>query len=187
MNEITYPVFAKRIQQVMTENGWNKSDLAKKVMLSHTAVQNWAKGKSVASGERLKRLAAATGKPEHWFFLPSDETDDKPDQTLSSNRDLDEKELMILSLFNQLPESEKLRLILHTKGVLHDIELLKNDVYDLINNQKNRKRNPLQPMAPLRCHFFALQRNKYFHTHFTTETLCCIIYHVDNKRIVVRW
>ncbi len=49
---------------------------------------------------------------------------------------------MILSLFNQLPESEKLRLILHTKGVLHDIELLKNDVYDLINNQKNRKRNP---------------------------------------------
>ncbi|HBY0122406.1 TPA: helix-turn-helix domain-containing protein [Klebsiella pneumoniae] len=136
MNEITYPVFAKRIQQVMTENGWNKSDLAKKVMLSHTAVQNWAKGKSVASGERLKRLAAATGKPEHWFFLPSDETDDKPDQTLSSNRELDEKELLILSLFNQLPESEKLRLILHTKGVLHDIELLKNDVYDLINNQK---------------------------------------------------
>ncbi|EPY4717319.1 helix-turn-helix domain-containing protein [Klebsiella pneumoniae] len=136
MNEITYPVFAKRIQQVMTENGWNKSDLAKRVMLSHTAVQNWAKGKSVASGERLKRLAAATGKPEHWFFLPSDETDDEPDQTLSSKRDLDEKELMILSLFNQLPESEKLRLILHTKGVLHDIELLKNDVYDLINNQK---------------------------------------------------
>ncbi|MDF3737297.1 transcriptional regulator, partial [Enterobacter hormaechei] len=35
---------------------------------------------------------------------------------------------------NQLPEAEKLRLILHTKGVLNDLELLKNDVYDLINN-----------------------------------------------------
>ncbi len=130
MNEINYPVFAKRIQQVMTENGWNKSDLAKKVMLSHTAVQNWAKGKNVASGERLKRLAAATGKPEHWFFLPIDEIDSFE----RSQRELDETELVMLSLFNQLPEAEKLRLILHTKGVLNDLELLKNDVYDLINN-----------------------------------------------------
>lgn len=130
MNEINYPVFAKRIQQVMTENGWNKSDLAKKVMLSHTAVQNWAKGKSVASGERLKRLAAATGKPEHWFFLPIEEIGSSE----RSQRELDETELVMLSLFNQLPEAEKLRLILHTKGVLNDLELLKNDVYDLINN-----------------------------------------------------
>ncbi|PLN28683.1 transcriptional regulator, partial [Klebsiella pneumoniae] len=118
------------------ENGWNKSDLAKRVMLSHTAVQNWAKGKSVASGERLKRLAAATGKPEHWFFLPSDEAEGDSEQMLSPNRVLDDKELVMLSLFNQLPEAEKLRLILHTKGVLQDLELLKNDVYDLIHNQK---------------------------------------------------
>lgn len=135
MNEITNPVFAKRIQQVMTENGWNKSDLAKKVMLSHTAVQNWAKGKSVASGERLKRLAAATGKPEHWFFLPADVSEDIP-QEQATQRQLDETELVMLSLFNQLPESEKLRLILHTQGVLRDIELLKSDVFDLINNVK---------------------------------------------------
>ena len=105
MNEINYPVFAKRIQQVMTENGWN-------------------------SGERLKRLAAATGKPEHWFFLPIEEIDSSE----RSQRELDETELVMLSLFNQLPEAEKLRLILHTKGVLNDLELLKNDVYDLINN-----------------------------------------------------
>ncbi|STT61094.1 Uncharacterised protein [Klebsiella pneumoniae] len=55
---------------------------------------------------------------------------------LSPNRVLDDKELVMLSLFNQLPEAEKLRLILHTKGVLQDLELLKNDVYDLIHNQK---------------------------------------------------
>src|SRR5690606_33853041 len=98
--------------------------------LSHTAVQNWAKGKSVASGERLKRLAAATGKPEHWFFLPTEEI--APSE--HSQRELDETELVMLSLFNQLPEAEKLRLILHTKGILNDLELLKNDVYDLITN-----------------------------------------------------
>lgn len=136
MNEITYPVFAKRIQQVMTEKGWNKSELAKKVMLSHTAVQNWAKGKSVASGERLKRLAAATGKPEHWFFLPSDTSEAGVVTEEASNRKLDETEMAMLSLFNQLPESEKLRLILHTQGVLRDLEMLKSDVFDLINNVK---------------------------------------------------
>lgn len=50
--------------------------------------------------------------------------------------ELDEKEQALLSLFNQLPEAEKLRLILHTKTVLHEIELLKNDVYDIINSSK---------------------------------------------------
>ncbi|ECS7948040.1 helix-turn-helix domain-containing protein [Salmonella enterica subsp. enterica serovar Sandiego] len=135
MNETAYPVFAKRIQQVMTENGWNKSDLAKKVMLSHTAVQNWAKGRSVASGERLKRLAAATGRPEHWFFMAGDGTEED-EAALLAPKALDEREVVLLSLFNQLPEAEKLRLILHTKSVLQDIEHLKSDVFDIINNSK---------------------------------------------------
>ena len=49
---------------------------------------------------------------------------------------LDEKEETLLSLFNQLPEAEKLRVILHTKSVLQEIDLLKNDVFDLINDLK---------------------------------------------------
>lgn len=136
MNEMSFPIFAKRIQQVMTENGWTKTDLAKKVMLSHTAVQNWAKGKSVASGERLKRLAAVAGRPEHWFFMDPDQ-DDSTTYSTSPIAQLDDKEKALLSLFNQLPEAEKLRLILHTKTVLHEIELLKSDVYNIINSSKN--------------------------------------------------
>lgn len=54
----------------------------------------------------------------------------------SAPRELDEKEEVLLSLFNQLPEAEKLRLILHTKSVLHEMDLLKNDVFDIINNIK---------------------------------------------------
>jgi transcriptional regulator with XRE-family HTH domain len=135
MNKIAHPVFAKRIKQVMTENGWNMADLAKQVMLSHTAVQNWSKGKTVASGERLKRLAAVSRKPEHWFFM--DEDEELLTGTAANRvRELDDKEEALLSLFNQLPEAEKLRLILHTKGVLHEIDLLKNDVFDIIQNQK---------------------------------------------------
>lgn len=136
MNKVAHPVFAKRIKQVMTENGWNMADLSKQVMLSHTAVQNWSKGKTVASGERLKRLAAVSRKPEHWFFM--DEDEDQPGQGAETKRtrELDDKEEALLSLFNQLPEAEKLRLILHTKTVLHEIDLLKNDVFDIIQNQK---------------------------------------------------
>lgn len=135
MNENPFPIFAKRIQEVMTENGWSKSDLAKKVMLSHTAVQNWAKGKNVASGDRLKRLSAVTGKPEHWFFMDPDQDREDSDLVPSTVK-LDEKEQALLTLFNQLPEAEKLRLILHTKTVLHEIELLKSDVFDIINSSK---------------------------------------------------
>lgn len=52
-------------------------------------------------------------------------------------RVLDEKEETLLS-FNQLPEAEKLRVILHTKAVLQEMDLLKNNVFDLINDLKNR-------------------------------------------------
>ncbi len=136
MNKVAHPVFAKRIKQVMTENGWNMADLAKQVMLSHTAVQNWSKGKTVASGERLKRLAAVSRKPEHWFFMDEDGDTENTVPTTSTRRELDEKEEALLSLFNQLPEAEKLRLILHTKTVLHEIDLLKSDVFDIIHNQQ---------------------------------------------------
>ncbi|MBJ3857828.1 transcriptional regulator, partial [Salmonella enterica subsp. enterica serovar Agona] len=46
------------------------------------------------------------------------------------------KEETLLSLFNQLPEAEKLRVILHTKAVLQEMDLLKNNVFDLINDLK---------------------------------------------------
>ncbi|KHE07938.1 helix-turn-helix domain-containing protein [Citrobacter braakii] len=131
MDKINHPIFAERIQQIMSENGWSLADLAKRVMLSHTAVRKWATGSSAASGERLKRLAAITGKPEHWFFMPSP---DAENQASTIARQLDEKEEALLSLFNQLPETEKLRLIIHTKSVLHEVDLLKNDVYDIISD-----------------------------------------------------
>lgn len=127
-------MFAKRVQQVMDENGWTMADLSRRVMLSHTSVRKWATGASVASGERLKRLSAATGRPEHWFFMDPD--DDNANSSNSVPRVLDEREETLLSLFNQLPEAEKLRLILHTKSVLHELDHLKNDVFDIINDLK---------------------------------------------------
>jgi len=135
MNKNLHPIFAKRIQQVMDENGWTMADLSRRVLLSHTSVRKWASGTSIASGERLKRLSAVTGRPEYWFFMePGDEVAEAHSEPRP--RLLDEKEETLLSLFNQLPEAEKLRVILHTKSVLQEIDLLKNDVFDLINDLK---------------------------------------------------
>ncbi|EAB5624336.1 transcriptional regulator, partial [Salmonella enterica subsp. enterica] len=38
MNKNLHPIFAKRIQQVLDENGWSMADLSRRVMLSHTSV-----------------------------------------------------------------------------------------------------------------------------------------------------
>lgn len=112
------------------------ADLARRVMLSHTSVRKWANGAATASGERLKRLAAVTGRPEYWFFMEPGSEDENGEEVSTPPRVLDEREETLLSLFNQLPDAEKLRLIIHTRGVVREMDLLKNDVYDIINDLK---------------------------------------------------
>ncbi|MCG0492514.1 helix-turn-helix domain-containing protein [Enterobacter hormaechei] len=136
MNKTPHPVFAKRIHQVMDENGWSMADLARRVMLSHTSVRKWANGAAAASGDRLKRLSAVTGRPEYWFFMEPGTEGENGEELPTLPRVLDEQEQTLLSLFNQLPEAEKLRLIIHTRGVVKEMDLLKNDVYDIMNDLK---------------------------------------------------
>ncbi|MBJ5342659.1 transcriptional regulator, partial [Salmonella enterica subsp. enterica serovar Kastrup] len=53
----------------------------------------------------------------------------------SSSRDmLDDKEKALLALFNQMPEAEKNRLIVHAKATLQELDLLKDDVLSIIKN-----------------------------------------------------
>lgn len=130
--------FVRRLQIIQDQTGWNLSEIARRVTVSPQAVQQWAKGETTPRGERLKRLAAATGKPEHWFFMPPDE-DSGADSTLEvpvaiGRNDLDDKEKALLALFNQMPEAEKNRLIVHAKATLKELDLLKDDVLSIIKN-----------------------------------------------------
>lgn len=128
---------AFRIQLLRDETGWNLSEIARRAMVSPQAVQQWAKGDTAPSGERLKRLSAAAGKPEHWFFMaPSEDLSISENAASSSaSRDkLDDKEIALLALFNQMPEAEKNRLIVHAKTTLRELDLLKGDVIDIIKN-----------------------------------------------------
>ncbi|MEN0581598.1 helix-turn-helix domain-containing protein [Phytobacter palmae] len=133
MKTAPHEAFAHRLQLVRDEFGWNLSDIARRAMVTPQAVQQWAKGESAPRGERLKRLAAATGKPEHWFFIPLDAEDDAP-VPHEAPRQLDEKETALLALFNQMPEAEKLRLIVHAKATLKELDLLKGDVLSIIQD-----------------------------------------------------
>ncbi len=136
MKKAPHEIFALRLQQVRDERGWNLSDIARRAMVTPQAVQQWAKGETAARGVRLKRLAAAAGKPEHWFFTPPDGTDE--DSTLPPVRELDQKEEALLNLFNQMPETEKLRLIMHAKAMLHELDLLKGDVLNIIQDLNDK-------------------------------------------------
>lgn len=125
--------FSHRIQMVLKQTGWNLSELARRVMVSPQATHQWSTGVTTARGDRLKRLAAATGKPAHWFFMPpGDEPTPEEMHELAKSHTLDDKEIALLALFNQMPEAEKYRLIVHAKSVLHDLDLLKGDVADII-------------------------------------------------------
>lgn len=96
------------------------ADLARHVTLSHTAVRKWAIGASVASGMRLKRLCAVTGRPEYWFFMEPDVAEGKLEDVATERRELDEKEEVLLSLFGQLSEKEKLHVIIHVSSIVHN-------------------------------------------------------------------
>ncbi|EBP0013943.1 helix-turn-helix domain-containing protein [Salmonella enterica] len=127
--------FAYRIQQVLQQTGWNLSELARRVMVTPQATQQWAKGDTTARGERLKRLSAATGRPAHWFFMPPEEEPSEAElKELQKMGQLDEKELALLALFNQMPEAEKYRLIIHANSVLQELDLLKGNVADIIKD-----------------------------------------------------
>lgn len=53
----------------------------------------------------------------------------------SSSRDmLDDKEKALWLFFNQMPEAEKNRLIVHAKATLQELDLLKDDVLSIIKN-----------------------------------------------------
>ncbi|EBX1067412.1 transcriptional regulator [Salmonella enterica subsp. enterica serovar Oranienburg] len=139
MNNIKHPNLVYRLKLLQDEKGWNLSDIARHAMVSPQAVQQWAKGKSLPRGQGLKRLAAAAGKAEHWFFMsPDAESQGESHAETFSGRKLDENEQLLLSLFNQLPETEKLRLLISIKSQLEELDQLKGDVLNMLQSNPPR-------------------------------------------------
>ncbi|MFO6427085.1 helix-turn-helix domain-containing protein [Escherichia coli] len=88
------------------EKNWNLSDIAKHAMVSPQAVQQWAKGKSLPRGQGLKRLAAAAGKAEHWFFMSPDSTS-REFMLDFAGRELDDNEKLLFFTFQSVTGNRK--------------------------------------------------------------------------------
>ncbi|RLM29790.1 hypothetical protein BHG07_14225 [Brenneria salicis ATCC 15712 = DSM 30166] len=70
MKKNTHSISAERIAQVLTENGWSQSELARRLGVTPQSVQYWVSGKNAPAGKRLQALSALSGYPEYWFFMP---------------------------------------------------------------------------------------------------------------------
>ena len=114
MSKQLLEVFSIKIQQVMREHKWNKSELARRLKLSHTATSKWVNGQNLATGDRLTRLSVVTGKPPHWFFTDENSnTHPQSDTTGIQYRILDQQEQALLSVFSKLNDKDKLNLMVH--------------------------------------------------------------------------
>lgn len=133
-----HTISAKRISQVLYEKGWNRSELARKVGLSVQAVQQWAAGATKPSGKNLTKLAEATGKPEHWFFMEAAEEDQesvgKPVSTNEINN-LTQQHRRLIELFDQMPESEKQHMIRLFEEKVKEYDRLLNELIALKNKK----------------------------------------------------
>lgn len=65
---------AMRVTQLLDENGWNQSELARLLGVSPQSVQFWVSGKTAPRGKNLSALSRISGYPEHWFLMDSSET-----------------------------------------------------------------------------------------------------------------
>ncbi|WP_337262934.1 MULTISPECIES: helix-turn-helix domain-containing protein [unclassified Serratia (in: enterobacteria)] len=63
-------VFSLRLNEALAELGLSQSELARRIAVTPQAVQRWCNGDSTPRAKALSALAEATGKPEHWFYLP---------------------------------------------------------------------------------------------------------------------
>lgn len=114
MSKQLLEVFSIKVQQVMSEHKWNKSELARRLMLSHTAISKWVNGQNLATGDRLNRLSVVTGKPPHWFFTDENSsTQPQSDTTGIQYKILDQQEQALLSVFSKLNDKDKLNLMVH--------------------------------------------------------------------------
>lgn len=136
MKEKTQPITAIRVKEILRIKGWTQSELANYAGVTQQTVQQWASGKTTPTGERLRRLAQATGKPEWWFFSGREE-DNSAGPSSTEQSDMPESEARLLELFRQLPEVQKEQVIHHVENVVEEMKTLFEELL-AIHNKTSR-------------------------------------------------
>lgn len=142
MSEKTNPSInetsAKRINQVLEEKGWSKSQLARELGVTVQAVQHWAKGNSSPRGNNLIKLAEVSGKPEFWFLQENENVEKAYANQYSDKGEfsqLNEEQIRLLQVFQAFPPVERRNMLAAFEMRLQEL----NDYYDrYIKNGLNK-------------------------------------------------
>ncbi|HFQ6840897.1 helix-turn-helix domain-containing protein [Serratia marcescens] len=113
-------VFSQRLNEALTELGLSQSELARRIDVTPQAVQRWCNGYGSPRSKYLSAISKATGKPEHWFFLPygtqQDQASAVVDQPSSASDDLvsltlTPDEIKLINTYRDLPGVERKRML----------------------------------------------------------------------------
>ncbi|HGU4446625.1 TPA: helix-turn-helix domain-containing protein, partial [Escherichia coli] len=100
---------SERITMRRKELGLTKLALAKTLGLSGVSILKWENGQNEPSGKNLFALSDALKCSPAWLLFGDEDKSPTPVDELPT--ELDEQQTQLLSLFNQLPDSEKTILI----------------------------------------------------------------------------
>ena len=101
---------SKRLQEAMLIAGMKQADLARATGLSKGGISNYVIGRYEPKSDIISKLAKALDCSEMWLWgynVPMERQKNLP----QDKKDLSEGEIMLLDLFNRVPE-EKQKLVI---------------------------------------------------------------------------
>ncbi|EPT7718463.1 helix-turn-helix domain-containing protein [Escherichia coli] len=125
---------SERITMRRKELGLTKLALAKTLGLSGVSILKWENGQNEPSGKNLFALSEALKCSPTWLLFGDEDKSPTPVDELPT--ELDEQQTQLLSLFNQLPDSEKDILI---KEISARVENFNKLFEELLRVRKQRK------------------------------------------------
>ncbi|EPQ7459977.1 helix-turn-helix domain-containing protein [Escherichia coli] len=125
---------SERITMRRKELGLTKLALAKTLGLSGVSILKWENGQNEPSGKNLFALSEALKCSPTWLLFGDEDKSPTPVDELPT--ELDEQQTQLLSLFNQLPDSEKDILI---KEISERVENFNKLFEELLRVRKQRK------------------------------------------------
>ncbi|ANO90443.1 helix-turn-helix domain-containing protein [Escherichia coli] len=125
---------SERITMRRKELGLTKLALAKTLGLSGVSILKWENGQNEPSGKNLFALSDALKCSPAWLLFGDEDKSPTPVDELPT--ELDEQQTQLLSLFNQLPDSEKTILINEISARVENFNKL---FEELLRVRKQRK------------------------------------------------
>ncbi|HDL6936520.1 TPA: helix-turn-helix domain-containing protein [Yersinia enterocolitica] len=126
-------IVVNRLNQLIEQNGISKAEMARIAGVTSQAVNNWFKRGDIGK-KSAQKIAAKMGVSVDWILGESDNL--SPSNPTRTESTLTPKEKILLELFNELPESERDKLL---KTLEEQKYYFRQMLEELLENQGKRK------------------------------------------------